>query len=431
MKSGDVLKYCLDYLAQNKVDDSQCTITSEKLYEISSDLNQIALLRSNFAESMAITALKNSKKGDITTNDLTPESLPQTLDKLISITDSSKEDKDYEISPDQGSQAFSKGAQEPDLDKMFTSLKKLINHINDKYPRISIRSSAITFKKVHKKLLNSNGTFLESDHGFYGFYIMFMAKDNHKISSFNYLSNYFEQLPEDIISYGNFQNILSQTTKLLDAQTVTENFVGDIIVTPQCLNPIVHMFANLALEDRAVYTSTSMLVDQLNKQVASKNLTLHSNPVSDDICDGYFFTADGYVAENAVIIDEGILKSYLLSNYGAKKANLQRSKNTGQFYAIEPGSSSLTDMIKNVSKGLFVARISAGMPAANGDFSGVAKNSFYIENGEIKRAVNETMINGNIYEMFRNITEISADRINLGDSIYPWIAIKGVNISGK
>ena len=86
-------------------------------------------------------------------------------------------------------------------------------------------------------------------------------------------------------------------------------------------------------------------------------------------------------------------------------------------------------MIKNIDQGVLLARFSGGSPANNGGFTGVAKNSYYIENGEIKYPISETMVSGNIKEMFENMSEISSDRIDFGSSILPWISFKGVTVS--
>jgi PmbA protein len=80
-------------------------------------------------------------------------------------------------------------------------------------------------------------------------------------------------------------------------------------------------------------------------------------------------------------------------------------------------------------QGIFLARFSGGSPASNGDFSGVAKNSYYIENGEIKYPISETMVSGNIREMFENLNDISSDRIDFGSCILPWISFKGITVS--
>jgi len=86
-------------------------------------------------------------------------------------------------------------------------------------------------------------------------------------------------------------------------------------------------------------------------------------------------------------------------------------------------------MIKNIDKGILLCRFSGGYPSDSGEFSGVAKNSYYIENGQIKHPVIETMISGNISDMFLNISDISNENINFGDVILPWITFNGITIS--
>jgi PmbA protein len=88
-------------------------------------------------------------------------------------------------------------------------------------------------------------------------------------------------------------------------------------------------------------------------------------------------------------------------------------------------------MIKSTKQGLLLCRFSGGSPSDNGDFSGVAKNSYYIEDGEIKFPISETMVTGNLVEMMMNIKEISKERVNPGYHLYPWIKFDGLTVSGK
>lgn len=89
------------------------------------------------------------------------------------------------------------------------------------------------------------------------------------------------------------------------------------------------------------------------------------------------------------------------------------------------------DMIKNIKKGIIVGRFSGGNPGPNGDFSGIAKNSFLIEDGEIKGAVSETMINGNLAEMLQNVVAVSKETIADGNCVLPYVAVDKIVISGK
>ncbi|WP_248405963.1 metallopeptidase TldD-related protein [Butyrivibrio fibrisolvens] len=125
------------------------------------------------------------------------------------------------------------------------------------------------------------------------------------------------------------------------------------------------------------------------------------------------------------------MKTHSLSLYAANKTGRPVVKNTGWDLIVEPGDKSLEEMIKSVDKGLIMGGYSGGEPGTNGEFSGVAKNSFFIENGEVKYAVSETMVNGNLGEIVKNIRDISKEQICDGSSVVPYIAVSGVVISGK
>ena len=165
------------------------------------------------------------------------------------------------------------------------------------------------------------------------------------------------------------------------------------------------------------------------KSIANNKLTLHSQPLSDRLAENYFVTGDGYVCDNSTIIDKGVLKTLLLGIYGSNKTGKERAVNGGGAHIVESGDKSLKDIISSTDKGILLSRFSGGSPSDNGDFSGVAKNSYYIENGEIKHPISETMVSGNICKMLHNIKDISKETINFGYCIYPWIQCSGITIS--
>ena len=178
-------------------------------------------------------------------------------------------------------------------------------------------------------------------------------------------------------------------------------------------------------------SGNSIFKDRLQHPIASEKFTLHSRPVSEEIAAGYFFTHDGYEAQNSTIIQDGILQTFLLSLYGSRKTKRSRAVNDGGAYIIEAGATPVDDMIKSVYQGILLSRFSGGNPSENGDFSGVAKNSYYIERGEIQYPLRETMISGNLVKLFKNVRHISQERINFGRAILPWMQVSDVNISGK
>jgi PmbA protein len=129
-------------------------------------------------------------------------------------------------------------------------------------------------------------------------------------------------------------------------------------------------------------------------------------------------------------VTDGKLDNFLIDFYIARK--LGRPQTAGAWnFLVPPGNRSLDDIVAGTRRGIILSRFSGGNPNSNLDFSGVAKNSFYVENGEIRHALTETMVSGSLQDLFRNIYAVSREHINFGDHDYPYIAASGVTISAK
>ena len=89
----------------------------------------------------------------------------------------------------------------------------------------------------------------------------------------------------------------------------------------------------------------------------------------------------------------------------------------------------MADVLRGVSRGAIVGRLSMGNPASNGDFSGIIKNSFAIDSGVVGTALSETMINGNVAQMLRDVVAVSAERIDTGGWCMPWVRVSGLHFS--
>jgi PmbA protein len=82
-----------------------------------------------------------------------------------------------------------------------------------------------------------------------------------------------------------------------------------------------------------------------------------------------------------------------------------------------------------VKRGALVGRLSMGSPAPNGDFSSVIKNSFLIEDGVVGPALSGVMITGNMARMMLDILAVSAERIDTGSVVLPWLRIANLHFS--
>lgn len=100
-----------------------------------------------------------------------------------------------------------------------------------------------------------------------------------------------------------------------------------------------------------------------------------------------------------------------------------------QLLCMEPGETPLEEIIRNVKQGLLLGFIQGSMPSDDGDFSGAAKSSYYIEDGKIRFPVMGTMVCGNVFELMKQVSAVSKEtKFEDGVVRFPWVAVEGANI---
>ena len=423
-------QYCIDTLLKKGASKASCSLSIKKNQELNAAHGQMTLNRTTNNISLILKAIVKGKTATLVVNNLNQNTIDSAIDEVIVLANSSKEDESNDIASFQKPKQFNSGSQRGDINKMYDLFINYLSYSKDAYPKTIIEEAMFEFVKSNNYFRNSNKVDFYGQKGYYSFFSMFTSKDGTDISSFNYNGFNTNKLELQLKQCASIDRLLQQSSEQIHSITIKDKFIGDIIISPDCLSQFIsYLMGNI--RDNALITKTSIFQNKLNKKIADNRLTLHSNPVSENISNGYFITNDGYEAKNSTIIENGVLKTYLLSQYGAKKTGLTRAVNQGGAYEIEKGETSYSSMIKNIKQGILLCRFSGGHPAQNGDFSGVAKNSYYIENGEVKHPINETMISGNLENLFLSIKDISSETIDFGDSILPWISFKGVTVSGK
>lgn len=430
MQNSNDLKSYLELLSKAGADKAQCTLNKRRLFEINVESDEISLLRTTYNQELNLNVIRNQARGNININQITDSAVKKAARQAVRIAESSQPDEAHDISPGPLNKKFEKGPDREDRNKMYELLAEFLHQVQQKYPLINLEQVNFRFYNNNRQLSNTNNVYLSEQKSFYTFSTMFMAKKGDQTSSFNHTRFSSLNLQEGLLKKGSIAQLLAQSEKQIKTKSIPEKFTGDIIITPDCLSDFINMYINISLRDNPLIEGTSMFADQLEQKAADSKFTLYSRPVDPDTAGGYFITGDGFLSENAVIFKNGVLKRFLLSQYGANKTGREMSNNRGGAYVVEPGEMTRNKMIKTVDRGLLVARFSGGSPNQNGDFSGIAKNSFYIEKGQIKYPVAETMISGNLKNIFNNIGAISNKRINFGDDILPWILTTGITISG-
>lgn len=426
----DIAGYCVEALQNAGLHKSECVLHDTGKDELNVDSGEISLLRTTDNTSLTLTGILDDKKGTISINKIDRQSIDEAVNTVLDLAESSEADSANDIAEAQSAAAFEKGPGAPDLDLMYSRMKGFIKYIGERYPSLILEQAILDFTIVNKYFRNSNGVDLQSRRSSYNFSPMFTSKEGTDTSSFNYASFSTTELDRNLHEYGTVDQLMKQSTEQVRSKEFQGKFDGDIIITPDCLGSFIHMIT-MYLCDYPLIKGTSIFRDSLGLEIADSQFTLHSMPLSDELAEGYFITMDGFTAENSTIIDKGVLKSFLLGLYGANKTGGMKAVNNGSAYVIDPGKHTLDEMTSSVDRGILLCRFAGGMPSESGDFSGVAKNSYYIENGEIKYPVKEIMISGSILSLLKNIKRISSERINFGDAILPWIQVENMTIFGK
>lgn len=426
----EIASYAVEALKRAGADDAQCIVGTCKTKEMNIDGGEISLIRTILSNSVSMKAIKDGKKGTVAINKFSKEDIDRAALDCIEAADAGVRDEAVCIASLTENRSFTVGAQQEDMDGLFDRLEEYLRDVKRDYPKLMLEQVITEYSQEDCVFLNSNGVCHRVKDGGYYFSTMFSAHDGQRTSSFNCCDAHFNDLSRPLIDLGDQRTLYAQSEKELDARRFDGKMTGKILVSPNCLCDFVGMALDNFASDTSIIDGTSPWKDALNTRVASEKLTVSIAPLDSRMAGGERITNDGYVSENYDLIKNGVLRDFGLSEYAARKTGHTRAPNSSGCMIIEPGEKSLADMIASIDRGLLVCRFSGGAPAVNGDFSGVAKNSFLIENGEIRHAVTETMISGNLAAMLDQIVDLSRETVEDGSSVLPYAIFDGITVSG-
>ena len=276
---------------------------------------------------------------------------------------------------------------------------------------------------------NSRGVRQHERRAWYQFGAMFSAKDGPRVTSFNYSGAASYAPFERLLAVGTVGRLLDETLRSFEARPVPEKFVGDVIITPDCLRHLVGTIAG-ALSGYALMAGTTPYKGRRGETIASPLFSLLNRPRSSDFPEGSDFDGFGIPTGDLDVVNKGDLNDFLVDFYISRKLGLAQTAGAWNF-VVPAGDRAIADIIAGTRRGIVFSRFSGGQPNGNLDFSGIAKNSFYVEDGEIRHALSETMVSGNFQALLRDIHAVSRETVNFGDHVYPFLAASGVTISAK
>lgn len=427
----EIAQYTLSRLKEYGADDAQCKIKFGLVDEINVDAGEFSLMRSTFDSAVTMKVIKDMKKGVIAINKIDKESIDAAAKECVAAAEVSTEDDCLSIAEKDENEDFFCGAEKCDRDKLFDRINEYVEDIKNDYPKVFIEQLIADYSESKSVFANTNGAEYSYTASYYSMGSMYSAHDGEKTTSFNSTGIDFVSLDEKIIDKGTQRMMYEMCEKELDAVPFEGKFTGTAVFAPSCLGDIIGTAIDNFTGDDTIIDNTSPWRNKLGEKVASDKLSVSLIPIDDRIIGGERYTAEGYKTKNCDIIKNGVLENFTLSEYAARKSGETRCPTLSGCMEVKNGETTYEDLIKKIDKGILVCRLSGGQPASNGDFSGVAKNSFLIENGKITTPVLETMISGNLADMLNNVIDISKETAMDGSTVFPWVAFDGITVSGK
>ena len=204
-----------------------------------------------------------------------------------------------------------------------------------------------------------------------------------------------------------------------------------IIFDKRIAKGMLNTFAS-AISSSAISRGTSFLKDKINQKIFSDTINILDKP---DILKGLgskSFDSEGVKTDTLNLVEQGVLKHYLIDTYNGKKLNLKsngRCGGTSNLY-FDKGNVPFKDLLNHSSKSLYITEtIGHGSNIITGDYS-VGATGFLIENGEFKYPISEITIAGNFKDMFQNIT-LANDLEFKYSTNSPTMMIEGMIVAGK
>jgi PmbA protein len=214
-----------------------------------------------------------------------------------------------------------------------------------------------------------------------------------------------------------------------------------VVFDPMVATSILeHIFEGI--NGDSVYRGASFLAGKLGQKIAGDNVTV----IDDGTMPGGFgtspFDGEGVPTRRTVVIQNGVLNSYLLNTYTAKKLGLETTANASRGlagtpgigpgnYFLQPGPKSPKELIGGIKEGLYVTEfLGQGANLVTGDYSRGA-SGLWISNGELTYPVEEITVAGNLKDVFFNLSEIASDLEFRGSVAAPTFRVDGLTVGGE
>ncbi len=430
------IQHLLDEAKEQGASAAEAGLSQENGLSVSARLGEVETIEHHCGQGLGITVYFGQRKGSASTTDLSPESIKETVTAACSIARYTSEDA-YAGLPEKELLA----TEFPDLD---------LNHpwsiSADEAIDLAVECENVA-RNFHKDISNSEGATINTHQGIHvmgnslGFLQGYIST-RHSLSC-SVLAQRGGSMQRDYwySVARNAQNLESAADiGRKAAERALRRLEGRRLSTRQCpvlysaeiASGLLSSFIS-AISGGNLYRKASFLLDALDTQVFPAFVHIYEQPHLKGGLGSSAYDSEGVATKTRDIVSEGILRSYVLGTYSARKLGLHSTGNAGgvRNLTIDPSELDFQGMLKKLDTGLLVTELMGqGVNILTGDYSRGAAG-FWVENGVIQYPVEEITIAGNLKDMLKNIVAIGNDIDYRGSTRTGSILVEQMSIAGE
>ena len=419
-----MLKLCRQIHAYTKkqvIQKTESCLQASKMIEIDVIGNTIKQMNSTYREEVLIKIIKDGRAMSVLNSSFDFMTISKAIDECIVALDFVEPDKYEDISAGPIMRSFFDGEKVVTPITILELAKKYIDETSSQYPNVLI--SRLRLPMVETSVLYSNSNNVELFHTLIKFDCFVEYTSKADMQSSYYYDFSFSDVPVHLLDLYEQRFWYELRNNTYEIQNITPICGCKILLAPSVVEDILIDGIYSLCNSIAVMSGTSLWINAINSCVADKRISVSLDPYHKSIVCGERITDDGTISCPFYLIQNGILKNYCLSRKASLVTGYPVALNTSDSVIVTGGNRTLDEMIAQVSNGIIISRYSGDDISPTGDFSGLAKNCYLIENGEIVSLLNDIRINGNVTEMLKGIGDISVDHNKNGYNLIPWMSI--------
>lgn len=393
---------------------AECALNYSRGLSVSTRMGEIETVEFNQDGGLGITVYRGQQKGSASTADLSPQAVAATVEKACEIARWTEADR-YAGLADAALMATS--YDDPEL--FFPA---------DQSPEFA-SEQALTCERAmlsaDTRIVNSDGASYAShcgfrmygnSHGFLGHYLssrnslscMPIAKQGDRMER-DYAYSLARKQSELVAPEQVAKEAVEATLSRLGGKRLSTRNAPVLFHRDIAHGLIGHLVA--AISGGNLYRKTSFLLDQLGQQVLPEWFDVYEDPLIKGGLASSPFDHEGIATQPRQIIEAGVLQTYLLTSYAARRMEMEPTGHAGGIHnwLVRHGDDNFAALCKRMGTGLIVTELMGqGVNMVTGDYSRGA-SGFWVEQGEIQFPVTEVTIAGNLKDMLRSIVAVGND----------------------